>query len=71
MTSGSVRSLEKEMETLSSISCLGKSMDRGCKESNMTAHARSHTHTELIRSIVNRTQKYSDFLNPKLPGLSN
>ena len=77
MTSGSVRSLEKEMAIHSSISCLGKSMDGGCKESNMTehtrAHARAHTHThaELIRSIVHRTQKYLDFFNPKLPGLSN
>ena len=49
MTSGSVISLEKEMAIHSSISCLGKSMDRGCKESNMTehvcAHAHAHTHT--------------------------
>ena len=79
MTSGSVISLEKEMAIHSSISCLGKSMDRSCKESNMTehvcahahAHTHTHTHTELIRSTVDRTQKYLDFFNPKLPGLSN
>ena len=54
LTPGSGRSLEKEMATHSSISCLGKSMDRGGKESNMNQHmhadAHVHTHTDTHRA---------------------